>query len=153
MSMGRTALARNFCWFKSMRISRVALPEILMKAIPSIRCKRRTTCNSANIDTSRCVLDCDKTPITATGSEASLLTRKTKGVLASFGNAACTAAILSRTSCMPRAMLAFKLNSTLVWLRPSKERDVMRFTPAMPLSASSIFLVISSSTDCGDAPG
>ena len=50
-------------------------------------------------------------------------------------------------------MSALSVNSTLVWLRPSKLREVMRLTPAMLLSASSTSLVTSRSTASGDAPG
>ena len=83
----------------------------------------------------------------------SLSKRAMVGVLASFGNAGlhhrdAVAHVLHR---LP--MSAFSLNSTLVWLRPSKLREVMRLTPAMLLSASSMSLVTSRSTASGDAPG
>jgi hypothetical protein len=79
--------------------------------------------------------------------------RPTKGVFASRGKSACTAATLSRTSCTARVMSALSWNSTTVSLRPSKLLERIIFTPAMPLSASSIGRVSSVSMASGDAPG
>ena len=50
-------------------------------------------------------------------------------------------------------MSALRLNSTCVWLRPSKLREVMRLMPATALTDSSITLVTSRSTASAEAPG
>ena len=104
-------------------------------------------------ESSRALRVADSRAKLTTGWLLSLLKRAMVGALTSRGKAACTAATRSRTSCMPRAMSASSTNSMLVWLRPSRLREVMRLMPATLLTASSTSLVTSRSTASGEAPG
>jgi len=88
-----------------------------------------------------------------TGCALSLFQRAIIGARTSRGNPACTEATRSRTSCIARPMSASSANSTLRVPTPSPLRDMMRLTPAMLLTASSIGLMTSRSTASGDAPG
>ena len=54
---------------------------------------------------------------------------------------------------MARAMSASSANSMLISPTPSRERELMRLTPAMLLTASSSGFISSRSTASGDAPG
>ncbi len=114
---------------------------------------RRTTTSSPSTDSSRVLRVGEISAITTVGWLLSVLKRTTVGGRASRGRAPCTIARRSRTSCIARLMSASSVNSTLVWLRPSKLRDVMRLTPAMLFSDSSTSLVTSRSTASGLAPG
>jgi hypothetical protein len=129
------------------------VPDTSTVATPSTRCSRLATTCSARIDSSRALRVGESSALTTTGWLLSLLKRATVGALASFGKADCTTAMRSRTSCIARAMSALRVNSTLVWLRPSKLREVMRLTPAMLFRPSSTSLVTSRSTASGEAPG
>ena len=136
---------------RSMRTSRVARPLMSTRATPSTRCSRLLTTLSPRIDSSRALRVLLSSAITTAGWALSLSKRAIVGVFASFGNSDWIAPMRSRRSCMARPRLAFKLNSTWLWLRPSKLREVMRLTPAMLFSASSTSLVTSRSTASGDA--
>ena len=124
-----------------------------MRATPSTRCKRLSICWSATSDSSRALRVGLSKASTTMGWLLSLLKRATVGALASRGRLPCTADSRSRTSCIARLMSALSENSTLVWLLPSRLRELMRRTPAMLLTADSTSLVISRSTASGDAPG
>ena len=105
------------------------------------------------MESSRGLRAAESSAATTTGLLLSLLKRATVGVFASLGNTPCTTAMRSRTSCMARAMSASSVNSTLVWLRPSKLREVMCLMPAMLFRPSSMGLLTSRSTASGEAPG
>ena len=136
-----------------MRTSRTASPVTSTVATPSTRCSRLLTTWSASVEISRALRVVLSSAITTTGWLLSALKRAMVGGLASRGNRLCTTAMRSRTSCIARPMSALSVNSTLLWLRPSKLREVMCLTPAMLFRASSIGLVTSRSTASGAAPG
>ncbi len=122
-------------------------------ATPSTRVRRLLTTCSASIDSSRGERVVESSAITTTGCALSLLKRAIVGGLASGGNCDCTSATLSRSSCIARSRSLSSVNSTPIWPRPSKLREVMRLMPAIELTASSSGLQISRSTASGDAPG
>ncbi len=136
-----------------MRTSRVAMPLMSMRATPSARCSRRLTTWSARMDSSRAERFFDISASTTIGEELSLLKRAMVGAFTSLGNAGWMADMRSRRSSIARFMLASSENSTWVWLRPSKLREVILRTPATVLSASSTVLLTSRSTASGEAPG
>ena len=124
-----------------------------MLETPATRERRLVTSKSANRDSSRADRVLDSKASDTTALPLSILKRVMLGGRASLGKPDCSAAMRSRTSCIARSILMLRPNSTLVWLRPSNARVVIRLMPAIELSASSTGLDISRSTASGDAPG
>ena len=95
----------------------------------------------------------DITASDTTGSWFSVSARTTSGSFASFGKPGRTSATLSRTSCIARIMSVSRRNSVKTELTPSAVNERTSLTPATPLTAFSIGLVMSISTASGEAPG
>ena len=61
--------------------------------------------------------------------------------------------IFARASCETSLIFTSRLNSTMTDERPSREIELTCLTPAIGLTASSIFRLTSRSTVSGEAPG
>ena len=133
-------------------ISRLDDPISFALATPGMLSSRRLIFRSASVVRSRGDMVVDWTASEMIGIALKSNFSMTGSFIPS-GSSRRTALIFARASCETSLTFTSRLNSTMTDDSPSREIELTCLTPAIGLTASSIFLVTSRSTVSGDAPG
>ncbi len=132
--------------------SRFVAPTSLARATPVMFSRRRLIVRSASAVRSRGAIVVDRTASDMIGIAWKSNFWMT-GSLMPAGRSRRIALIFARASCETSLILTSSSNSTTTVEKPSREIDWTCLTPAIGLTASSIFRLTSRSTASGEAPG